>query len=190
MQLLCAPLLLVVAFGAGCVGFEIVGVAPESGLPLLEAGNDAGGPGSPLPRRDRCRAIVDATNGGPGQPGGHVVTGEIVIGEGEEREQRPTEERRVGGANRRAEPGDAGGIERIADQSGVRVAGAVQHGDAAERCAATGGVDHESERVADLVVGVGDAECVIGDGGYDGGATRPHTADRLDRSLNGRIGLR
>ena len=44
MQLLGTPLLLVVAFGSGGIAFEIVGVAFESGLPLLEAGNDAGGP--------------------------------------------------------------------------------------------------------------------------------------------------
>ena len=94
------PLLLVVAFGAGGIGFEIVGVASESGLPLLEAGDDTGSPGGPLPCGDRCGAVVDATNGGPGQPGGDVVTGEIVIGEGEEREQRTAEERCVGGANR------------------------------------------------------------------------------------------
>ena len=66
MQLLGTPLLLVVAFGSGGIAFEIVGVAFESGLPLLEAGNDAGGPRGPLPRGDRCRAVVDATNGGSG----------------------------------------------------------------------------------------------------------------------------
>ena len=100
MQLLGTPLLLVVEFGAGGIGFEIVGVAFESGLPLPEAGDDAGGPGGPLPRCDRCRAVVDATNGGSGQPGGDIVAGEIVFGEGEEGEQRTAEERCVGGANR------------------------------------------------------------------------------------------
>ena len=53
MQLLGTPLLLVVAFGSGGIAFEIVGVAFESGLPLLEAGNDAGGrarsPRRPVP---------------------------------------------------------------------------------------------------------------------------------------------
>ena len=65
MQLLGTPLLLVVAFGSGGIGFEIVGVAFESGLPLLEAGNDAGGPGGPLPRGDRCRACLLYTSPSP-----------------------------------------------------------------------------------------------------------------------------
>ena len=77
MQLLGTPLLLVVAFGSGGIAFEIV-VAFESGLPLLEAGNDAGGQAHRRPVPGGCH-----TNGGSGQPGGDVVTGEIVVGEGE-----------------------------------------------------------------------------------------------------------
>ena len=65
MQLLGTPLLLVVALGVGCVGFEIVGVAPESGLPLLEAGYDAGGPGGPLPRATGAGRLSTPRMGAP-----------------------------------------------------------------------------------------------------------------------------
>ena len=125
---------------------------------------------------------------GPGQPGGDVVTGDrdrggrgarAANGRGAMCRRCESTSRTRGCRRRRAHRRSVGRTGR-----GCRTAR--RYGRAVCR---DGRHRPRDGRVADLVVGVGDAERMIGDGGYDGGATRPRTADRLDRSLDGRIGL-
>ena len=76
-----------VAFGIDGIGLEIVGQAGQSVLPLFESCDDAGRSGGALPRRDWCGAVVGASDRCTGEPGGDVVTGEVVVRERKEGEQ-------------------------------------------------------------------------------------------------------
>ena len=55
------------------VGVEVVDEALEAGGPLVGPGDDTGGPGGPLPRRDGRGTVVDAADRRTGQPCGDVA---------------------------------------------------------------------------------------------------------------------
>ena len=167
---------------------EVVGQPSQPRDPLVEPCHHPRGATRPLPRRHGSETVVESSHRRIGQPGGDVATTEVVIGECEQRQERPAEQRRVGRAHRSPEPRDPCTVERVGHQPCVRVGGAVDDRAAAQRDTLPGGCDDLPDRVADLLVGVGHTDRPVGDRGRRLGL-RPDRADALDRGPHRRVGV-
>src|SRR5690606_21708154 len=153
------------AGGAGALlRIELDGSRPLRGAVVLEAlipvsaAAHAGRPGDALPLGDgHCRAAARA-DAHLGEGAEQVGAGDPVGREAQQSQEEPRDAALRDRLGTRTVDGDTRGGEVLVEQSGVRVVGTVENGDAVGRGALAQGTHDLADSTAALVVGVAAGE--------------------------------
>ena len=137
-------------------GVLVGGESAQPVGPLAESGHDAGPAGDALPGGGRNGEAVDAEYRPRGQQGHDRRTREVVVGEGQQRQQGAAGEGVAEAPSRHAVERHVGGGQVLVEQAGVAVGAGVGDGHAVERDAVPGAGHHLSYGQPGLLVGVGD----------------------------------
>lgn len=122
-------------------------------VPVIASCHHGSGAGKALPGGDR-RPSATVVDGGPGQPGEHVLTTEAALRESQGLQQYPAGDSSGQLHHRGAVGLNPGGGELFVDQPGVGVGTGMQDGDAVEPGALADCVDDRPDRGPHLFVGV------------------------------------